>query len=109
MQKRKVGEDSKPSSTPSDRLLSRDEHCLQAEAAMPNPISHKTVYDVKIHPTFDSNSFEAAGDFALSQLPIYDVDDSIVQPWKVLYVLVEGAIVACRVILVEWIINDRAV
>ncbi|KAG8808175.1 hypothetical protein FRC19_006079 [Serendipita sp. 401] len=59
------------------------------------------------HPAFDASFFGSPGNIALNQLPIYDVDDTMVRPWNVHRVLVEGAPVLCRVILVAWVINNR--
>ncbi|KAG8844380.1 hypothetical protein FRB91_002651 [Serendipita sp. 411] len=60
-----------------------------------------------LHPAFDASFFESPDDIALNQLPIYDVDDTMVRPWNVHRVLVEGALVLCRVILFAWVINNR--
>ncbi|KAG9053171.1 hypothetical protein FS842_008562 [Serendipita sp. 407] len=58
---------------------------------------HETVYEMALHPAFDASFFESPDDIALNQLPIYDVDDTMVRPWNVHRVLVEGALVLSRV------------
>ncbi|KAG8780892.1 hypothetical protein FRC15_009189 [Serendipita sp. 397] len=61
-----------------------------------------------LHPSFDASFFDYPGGTAPNQLPIYDVDDTMVHPWNVHRILVEGTPVLCRVILVVWVINHRA-
>jgi hypothetical protein len=60
-------------------------------------------------PGFDPSLFEAPHDLAAHQLPVWDVDGSIVRPWNIRHVLVEGALVVCRVTMMAWIITDRMV
>jgi hypothetical protein len=72
-------------------------------------IPFTTTYDATLMPGFDPGLFEAPHDLVAHQLPVWDVDGSIVRPWNIRHVLVEGALVVCCVTMVAWIITDRAV
>jgi len=68
-----------------------------------------TTYPSSAMPGFEPAKFAAPNDIALTQIPIYDMDGHIFEPWNVNNVLVEDALIAAKVTLRAWVVKDRCV
>jgi hypothetical protein len=63
----------------------------------------------KSPPDFHPSDFEHPRDLHIKQLPIYDIDGSVVRPWAVQRVIVEGALISATVNLVVWVVDGHYV
>jgi hypothetical protein len=60
-------------------------------------------------PGFQPDLFESPDDMVVNQLKVIDIDDSLVRPWALQSVLVDGALLTARVNLVAWVIREKIV
>jgi hypothetical protein len=68
-----------------------------------------TTYDPAVMPGFQPELFESHHDMVVNQLNIIDIYDTLVRPWALQSVLVDGALITARVNLVAWVIRERVV